>query len=226
MTVQKDYSVYPTEYFSGSDVYIFFNNKMIDQIISIQFNLNENIVPIYGYASYTHDAVARGTRIVHGSFRINFVENMYLYTLMEDISEEVYTPSTLKSSIANNLTAEDITHAIKHGNLSKIKDEINENEDRLWSSRTEDSINKYRTPYFTGNTSSKIKKEGFDIVISYGDEKFTEGYLLEEVPSTVKVINGVHLTGVNQVVQPTGEAIFEEYTFIAKDLDNTISLRK
>lgn len=226
MAVQKDYSIYPTEYFSGSDVYIFFNNKMIDQIVSLQFNLNENIVPIYGYASYTYDAVARGTRIVQGSFRINFVENMYLYTLMEDISEEEFNPKTLKSSLANNLTAETITHAIKNGNLAKIKDEIDINEDRIWGSEETTPINKYRTPYFTNNTSNKIKKEGFDIVVSYGDEKFTQGYLLDEVPSTVKVINGVHLTGVNQVVQPTGEAIFEEYTFMAQDLDNTISLRK
>lgn len=238
MAIQNDYNIYPTEYFSGSDVYIFFNNKMIYEIISLQFNISENIIPIHGYASYTYDAVARGSRIVTGSFRINFVESMYIYTLLGQMSDEAEgnidieprltnnREAIVENNLERNLTAEDISHAVENGKLSYLKDQINTNENRLWGSGESAPIIKYRTPHFTNNVSREFEKKGFDIILSYGDEQFSSGQVLDEIPSTVKVINGVHITGVSQVVQPTGEAIFEEYTFIAQDTDNTINLRK
>lgn len=39
-------------------------------IQSIQFNVSQNKQPVYGYASYTYDAVMRGTRIVSGNFTL------------------------------------------------------------------------------------------------------------------------------------------------------------
>lgn len=218
-----DYSVFPRDYYSGSNAYIFFNNKMIDQLVALQFGLTENVVPIFGYASYTFDALARGSRIVTGSFRINFVENAYLYTVMDVISKEAFNTATLQSSIQYNLTADNIAHAVQHGTLSKLKEQINKNENLIWGTDTSGTIDKYRTPYFTNNTSDAIRKNGFDIVISYGNKQFHSGDIVNELPSTVTIINGVHLTGVSQAIQANGETIYEDYTFIAKDLNNTIT---
>ena len=222
-----DYQTYPRDFFTGSDTYILFNNKIVDQLIALQYNVQENIVPIYGYNSYTYDAVARGSRIVTGSFRINFVENMYLYTILELMSkDEEYSPQAVKTTLEQTLTAENISHLLKHGQISKIRDLINENEKRVWGEPGTEKIDKYRKPFFTSNVSDDIKKHGFDIIISFGDRQFHPGDKVDEIPSTVKVINGVQLTGVTQIIQPTGEPIYEEYTFIARDVDNTIALRK
>lgn len=221
-----DYSVFPRDYYSGSNAYIFFNNKMIDQLVALQFGLTENVVPIFGYTSYTFDALARGSRIVTGSFRINFVENAYLYTIMDLISKETFTPATLQSSIQQQLTAENIAHAVQHGTLTKLKEQINKNENIIWGTDATEVIDKYRTPYFMNNTSDTIRKNGFDLVISYGNQQFHSGEVVSELPSTVTVINGVHLTGVSQAIQATGETIYEDYTFIARDLNNTIGTIK
>lgn len=227
---QAEYNMVPREFFSGSDAYIFFNNMMIDQLIAIQFSLSENIIPIYGYASYTYDAVARGSRIVTGSFRINFIENMYLYSVMNEIAyqskENYYSPAAIQTIIDRELNSEDIAQAVKYGNMDKIRSLIEKNEDRVWGKQGTNPIDKYRKPFFAANLDESTKRNGFDIVIAYGDPQFNAGEVIEELPSTVKVINGVHLTGVTQIVQPTGEAIFEEYTFIARDLDNTINTTK
>lgn len=224
----SNYKTFPRDFFSGSDVYIFFNNKLIDQIVGLQVSIQENIVPIYGYASYTYDAVARGSRIVTGSFRVNYIESMYLYTMMELINNEKFTPEEFKASASKTLTSEQISHAIKNGQFSKVRDMINQNEKRIWGEEGTTKINNFRKPYFASNVSNDIRKNGFDIVISFGDKNFIPETFnnRDDYPSTIETINGVQLTGVSKVIQPSGEAIYEEYTFIARDMNNTIGERK
>jgi hypothetical protein len=82
-------------------------------------------------------------------------------------------------------------------------------------------VNKQKNPFFT-TAGSNLSEYGFDIVLLYGGEAMEVGKSIQNFPGTAKFINGVHLTGVTQKVAPSGEPIYEEYSFIAKDLDNTI----
>ncbi|MEW6770009.1 MAG: hypothetical protein AB1330_01265 [Bacillota bacterium] len=66
------------EYFSGADVNIYFQNIFIDEAVSLQFVLHQEIRPIYGYSSYVYDALVVGRRIVQGSFTINYREPYYI----------------------------------------------------------------------------------------------------------------------------------------------------
>lgn len=75
---RKNYRTYPYDYFSGTDAKVFFGDVWVDDIVTIQYSVNQNKIPIYGYASQLYDAIARGTVIVQGSLTIAFKEMGYL----------------------------------------------------------------------------------------------------------------------------------------------------
>lgn len=84
---QTEYQHFPEEFFSGADVVIYFGDTFIADLTGLEYTLIENLRPIYGYASYTWDAVKRGTRIVQGSFRIAFREAGYLFRVLDHIAQ-------------------------------------------------------------------------------------------------------------------------------------------
>lgn len=66
------------EYFSGADINIYLQDVFIDEVASLEFRLLQEVRPIFGYASYTYDAIAVGQRFIQGTFSINFREPYYL----------------------------------------------------------------------------------------------------------------------------------------------------
>lgn len=81
-----EYQLFPEEYFSGCDITVYFGDTFISEISGLQFELQEKINPIFGYASRTWDTVARGSRIVTGSFKIPFKEAGYIEAVMSHIA--------------------------------------------------------------------------------------------------------------------------------------------
>ena len=64
----REKNLFKEEYFSSTDVDIYFDDKKQTEIGYISFTLSEQIKPIYGYASRTWDDIAIGNRIVSGEF--------------------------------------------------------------------------------------------------------------------------------------------------------------
>jgi len=75
---RDNYQTYPYDYYSGSDCKIFFGDVWVDDIITIQYAVSQNKLPIYGYASQTYDAIARGQVTVEGMLTVAFKETGYL----------------------------------------------------------------------------------------------------------------------------------------------------
>lgn len=82
-----EYQIFPEQYFTGSDVTLYFGDTWVDDVTGIEFTLYEEVTPIYGYASRTWDYVSRGKRLVNGTFRIAFKESGYLYTIFEHLGQ-------------------------------------------------------------------------------------------------------------------------------------------
>lgn len=82
---QQNHNVFVEEYFSGPDTRIFFDGEEMFEISSLSFTVQEQLKPIYGYASRTFDDVAVGSRIILGQFTVplgnktgnNFVADDY-----------------------------------------------------------------------------------------------------------------------------------------------------
>lgn len=69
-------------YYSSIDATILLNDKPVDEVIMIQWTVDEQTMPLYGYNSYIFDEIAKGSRIVTGQFAINFTVPDYLNQLI------------------------------------------------------------------------------------------------------------------------------------------------
>lgn len=75
-------------YFSSIDAEIYFGgleNQFIDDIVQISWSVEQAVMPIFGYNSYTFDDVAIGARQVSGMFTINFTKSGFLYDVLRSI---------------------------------------------------------------------------------------------------------------------------------------------
>lgn len=223
-----EYQLFSNDYFSNADVHLYFGNVFVDDIISLNFTLEEQIRPIYGYHSYTYDAVARGNRIIRGEFSINFTSVGYLQEIIENADAIEFALSDKAKKLPDidlkhtDLTIEDILKIYGKESFNEIADAY---EKEIWG---DDSKTTYLTPgastYFQRTTPF-----GFDIKINYGAVSQTLGAQYQgfynKAPVhpniTVDRINGVQLTGLqkNMSTSDQGRPLTETYSFIAQDLN-------
>lgn len=226
-----NYRHYSANYYSGSDIRIYFGDIWVDEVTNIEFTLQEQVAPIFGYASFTWDRVARGSRYVSGSFSINFKETAYLQTIMNSLRSDLDNDSTTgyfsKSEWDKNMTIEALVAQNKQ-DFHEIADSL---EESFWGEgdQTARVQNQEDTTYFypslyseeiSGLDQFKLAKDGFNIVIAYGNQNMSG----REVDSyeTVQVIMGIQITGVSQQIGQNGQPIQEVYSFIAKDLQGDV----
>jgi hypothetical protein len=67
---RREHNVFTEEYFSGADVAIYIDGELIQNISSLSFQIQEQLKPLFGYASRTYDDIAVGNRIVVGTLRV------------------------------------------------------------------------------------------------------------------------------------------------------------
>jgi len=221
-----NYERFPPQYFSGSNVYIYFEDIFIDEIEVMQFELKETIMPIYGYNSFQFDRMLRGTRLVQGSFKINFKNANYISSAVDaildnpedfDISEE-----QLKDVNSDNIN--NLYDFANRGWSTEFQQYSEDFKQKVWGDNPKRSMYRDdRETYF------KHKNKGFDIRISYGDHDQPVSKWAPEInfrknvnTGTVKSINNVHIQSVTQSVDMSGQPVKEIYTFLARDLDRRV----
>jgi hypothetical protein len=234
-TANAEFKRFSEEYFSGQDVRIYFGNTWVDEIVGIQYNLQENAAPILGYASYTYDRMAVGSRQVVGTFRINFKESYYLHFITNRLESElseakVYAQSNPTKT--KDLVSPEHMLAVSTSNSAKFEQLAYEFEESLWGVTTNTGMqsntnSRGSDSYFTPTKSRpNLAKKGFTIELLYGPytQNYATGALTENVASTATTITGVYLTGVSQVVDGSGQPIYEEYSFIGRDINENVNM--
>lgn len=83
-TEQRESNLFLEEYYSSPDVKILMNDTEHKEISYISYSVQEQLKPLYGYASHTFDDMAVGNRIVTGSFKVP-IRNPEVQTKLEDI---------------------------------------------------------------------------------------------------------------------------------------------
>lgn len=226
-----EYKRFNEQYFTGADVRIYFNDIWLDEITGLQFSMQENVAPIFGYASYTWDKVARGSRQIQGQFSINFKESFYLQSALERLQAPLTSPDNgavfSYDNFKSNLTLEQAVEAASGENFYAVADKFEKTfwEEQGINSITTASAIRQNSSYFTNhvNGSEGGQKElgdmGFNIVVQYGPMTQTNG---NKVASTAQTLTGVQLTGVSQVVGRDGSPVEEVYTFIARDFNASL----
>lgn len=130
-------------YYSGLDVSMYFNEVYMDEIVQLQFQEVEQARPLYGYADYVFRKISRGSRLVQGTFTINFKESAYIPKLLavlrndaelhSDIAnleayrtgneavssaQAVAADDAVRLALENNFTLEDVITMSKSGNYT------------------------------------------------------------------------------------------------------------
>lgn len=82
----EDGSGQKKRYFSGIDAEIYFDDIYIDDVVRIDFGVEQLGSVIYGYNSYVYDALVLGARIINGEFEINFTKAAYLYEVLNSLN--------------------------------------------------------------------------------------------------------------------------------------------
>jgi hypothetical protein len=217
-------------FFTGQDIRVTIDgltdNADTLPIYAFGYNIQQQKVPLYGFWTYTYDAMLRGTRIVSGAFSIVSVKP---YLLTEKIAKATAVRAKTTRSTSN-------FHALSVGGLSE--DDVNI--DKYWRRN-------YDTNLEAGQQHLFSVHPPFNFVIEYGIQEVS---LTANDPDTrARDIQNVYqkvdpwMTDVNErlVPQPSalpqmkillenieltskqveynvdGDPLMENYTFIARD---------
>ena len=70
---------YEYNHFSGSQITIMFGDVLVDDIVHIDFSVNQNKIPVYGYANQYYTFTSSSKVLAQGSVTVAFKEAGYLF---------------------------------------------------------------------------------------------------------------------------------------------------
>lgn len=157
----RNSNLYIEEYYSSVDTQIKFNGKEFNNASYIQFSVQENVKPIYGYNSSTFDDVAIGNRLIVGVIRVpvknNENESDISFSLSGNSNVIDNSPGWSKNIVNDNNSKED---NFKYSDMVKRYQDILLNKGYpvnvtgYLDTDTRNAITKYQTNnnlYITGN---------------------------------------------------------------------------
>lgn len=129
------------KYYSDISAELYFNGHWFEDIVAVQWRVQQQTYPLYGYNSYIYDDVALGNRIIQGVFTINFTE-----------------PDKLRKVIAQSkVDAQANTDTASYETVSQA---VN---------TTSITVNGSRTALVTNDAHAAIWSPRFDIDIVFGE---------------------------------------------------------
>ena len=242
-------SVNKFDFYSGSQITVWFGDIMIDDISSISWQRAQNKRPIYGYASQQFDAVANGTVMIQGNFAVNFRQRGYI-SMVVDAIKHLYGNVTNNEAwpevkqliglhLRNGTFGPQTTSEIQSiGNSPDFAELAKEYENIIWGKIETDKtigggvgaiMGLEDKSYSSSDILSpdvqqaNLLPDGFNILITYGNPNHTSvKSLTEQLQSTTKTLVGVHLVGEAQEIQVGGQPCMEQYSFIARGTDGSL----
>ena len=110
------------EYYSSVDTKILFNGAEFKNASYVQFSIEENIKPIFGYNSSTFDDVAIGNRLVSGIIRVpvSNLEDNYKLDFYVNIDSDKNNNDNKPGWVSNSINNKSKNDSISYN--QKIKD--------------------------------------------------------------------------------------------------------
>lgn len=213
-------------YYNGLDIRVYLDGYRIEDAVGLVYEIREQVVPVYGYASYTYDRALRGQRIIEGSLTVIFKKP---YALIDRVAAVAAARSADQES-KGSAPAPRPRQEGRAASLIDILDWSSEQRLRYWgperaAAPDEEQLQR-RLPLWY--------KEQLTIRILYNDpaeSKEREGKLLalerehvltaRERDSTyvlTEQLEGVQIVGVSRAIEDTGRPILESYQFLARDI--------
>lgn len=190
---------YGYEYFCGANVVLELNGVPVFECVGLTYSINESKVPIYGYSSRHFDAVARGQVLVQGKLLVNYVDENYLYYVInaQRVTQgtQVLSPVTGQQINTNLITTnEDLQY------IAGVAEQL---KTTYWGQR----------PSRATRTNPHDLYDGLDIKVTFGDRSGKTGFN----GTTNCILKDVYFLGRGKTIQISEDVIIEEYSFFARD---------
>jgi hypothetical protein len=216
-------------YYSGQDIQISIEGAGsnstggIIPIVSFAFNIKQEKAPLYGFWSYTYDAMMRGVRVINGAFTITTSTLNYMKNLL---SEAAINRQQKSNSIhpIRGLDSDEENLSLYWGkNLDSAL--LGENDTRhLWSSHPPfNFVIVYGVQNVSLSSITDKSQDRRDTIHKYAESPLLMADTNERLVSQKQdpsryLIENVELTSMQVEYSPDGQPVGETYSFIARDM--------
>lgn len=216
-------------YFTGQDVRIMIegaeNISVSDPdqspFVELSFSVQQEKTPVYGFWSYTYDAMMRGTRIVTGVFRL---VTTYPNRLTDMIAQAATARKDQRTGMHSIRGLDTDERNIELYWDRHIEQKDQEQQKRIWSVHPpfnlliEYGIQPMSlSPDPTGRFNEVYKRYQTDTAaFTNVNERLVHSGVNNS--STQIILNNVELTGLQAEYSPDGTVCSEVYSFIARDI--------
>lgn len=214
-------------YFTMTQARMYVGGLFIDELNGLQFAMQDNKIPVYGYASRFYDAVAQGKSLVQGQFTINFISEGYLLTVLREYVKNVNDDTPIdKNTKEQQARLEFLVNKLQNPDpawtpamISAAKDEINNLAATLGPAAVSAAKAGINADVRSQNNSilglpggdypnAVYEAVAFDIIIEYTGAGRTITRRLEDC----------HLISNESIMDHSGTPILDSYGFIARRL--------
>ena len=219
---QSEY-IYPNDafnkYYTATQARIYIGNLFIDELDTLQFVLQENTVPVFGYASRYADAYGTGRSLVQGQLVLNFVTEGYLYTVLQEYAKmhaSTSSPAQPDQETQTLLANREIyLKAPKTPRNLDLLDQINRKLDDIYGTSSPAAV-KAAKRFF--QMKRALPLQGYDNAV-YRPVLFDlELQLGEGQEKKVRRLEKVKLISNEQVYDQSGQVLRDVYGFMARRL--------
>lgn len=197
-------------YYTCAQTRMYIGSLFIDEMLSVQWNLSENAVPVFGYSSRYFDALAEGRSLVQGQVTINYVAPWYLGMALvewkkqapaDDVNPRYSEIEQLASILAQGGKMPDNIADFTPDELADAKDQV-----KQMAIERANELRGAGAYAYKEQPQAVYKNTLFNIVLEYGDR----------TKKNRRMLVNCKLTSCEQIVDPSGNPIAETYGFVAQ----------
>lgn len=210
------------KYFTCQDARVYIGGTFIDESVYVQFTLQDNKIPLYGYRSRYYDAVAQGKSVVQGQLGLNFVSEGYLYTALNDYTSSQNVSTNTDQNTLNNYAYTkyqlNIIQATKPS--ATTASEITALNSLIAGMASNPNVSLAVAQAYVNNSmiANTVATHSYPNAV-YTDVVFDLVLQLEGAGRTVqRKIEGCQLIANDQVIDSSGNTLSDGYSFIARRL--------
>lgn len=237
--------IYPNtdydKYFTITGARIYVGNLFIDEVSSIQYGLQDNAVPVFGYASRFYDALGQGRSMVQGQISLNFVSEGYLFTVLQEYKRFLSSTQgkgfpitslkvdTVAQVLSLMATRDNLLQQARNNPNTNSTPGVTDPEIRAGKLQAQIAgLMNGMTPDQIDSLSNQKTRQlkGFSDVVAFDNAVY------QDVLFDIRIEFGNEITGVKrvrylekcklisneQVIAPDGQTILDSYGFIARRL--------
>jgi hypothetical protein len=219
---QSEY-IYPNDafnkYYTATQARIYVGNLFIDELDTLQYVLQENTVPVFGYASRYADAYGTGRSLVQGQLVLNFVTEGYLYTVLQEYAKmhaSTTSPAQPDQETQTLLANRELyLQAPKTPRNLDLLDQINRKLDDIYGTSSPAAV-KAAKRFF--QMKRALPLQGYDNAVYQPVLFDLELQLGEGQEKKVRRLEKVKLISNEQVYDQSGQVLRDVYGFMARRL--------